>query len=201
MDWNNLTQADTKRTAFDAELIIDRLRAESIDSSAQFGSVSSVRISLYGSWSSDRWNWRPNSFVSYVEEACKRFSRSHKGTSVKFDLVRAMAHSDYVPDAPFLCAFVADRECRKRQCNETISEQKLADTMITSDLSYFGSFPDIGIVAMSDDVDMLPGLLSAAYFRRGVGGQPSQEIVWARTREASPPERRLAKHLRIVKVG
>ena len=199
VDWQNCFHGRGFKTLEDAEDALSEL-TDLVQTSLNLvnGRPTSVEVRLYGSWSIEPFSWRLDPFSQKLESALARTSRRIKGAATVFDLVRGMAHASEVPDPVQLCAYVSERDCRKAFCSEKIYEQKLADTMLTSDAAFYGSFTGLNIVLISNDNDMIPGLLTSSYFRRGAGGRPAQEILWYRPgRPRMFQDSRLEKHFRV----
>lgn len=119
-------------------------------------------------------------FGMHVRQALSQMRVSDRSLRLTLNPVERPVHSNGEPLQVSLCPYEADRPCRRDGCDQNIREQKLADTMIVADAAHFGMFATIGLVVISDDADMIPGLLLAAQLRRAAGGNPSAELLWHR---------------------
>jgi hypothetical protein len=136
-----------------------------------------------------------NPFGVHVRAALHRSRITERSLRLTLNPVDRPVHSEQEPLQVALCPFDARHDCRRQGCEEQVWEQKLADTMIVADAAYFGMFADIGLAVISDDYDMVPGLLLAAHLRRSAGGDPRKELVWYRpARSSAPYAARFAGH-------
>jgi hypothetical protein len=68
-----------------------------------------------------------------------------------------------------------------RCCGANTHRQKIVDTTMVVDIVTFGQFPTVGLQAVSDDQDMLPGVMVAAIQRgKAIGRSARDDIVWQR---------------------
>lgn len=119
-------------------------------------------------------------FGMHVRQALNQMRVSERSLRLTLNPVERPVHSNGELLQVSICPYEAERLCRRDGCGQTIRDQKLADTMIVADAAHFGMFATVGLVVVSDDVDMVPGLLLAAQLRRAAGGNPSAELVWYR---------------------
>lgn len=199
VDWMNIATGRQIHSEADAVRIIDdvvELVVEAVGHLAPPPHSANVR--LYGSWETRNLEPHTRRAIEHLRQAASRSNRRIGKLRITVNLVRQMAHSALVPDAPAIASYVVARPCRSAGCGNWVSEQKMADTMIVSDAIFFGSFPEAAVIVISDDQDMLPGLLAASYFRRTLASRPSEEVLWFRPgRPLLASESGLLRHLMI----
>lgn len=196
VDWQNVFVAWRKMSCsrgnsqIDAEDAVAELSSHVRSAVAHFGRRIPTRARIYGSGIETN-----TDFGMFVRSALYKGKISDANIRLTLDPVDRPVHSEGDSLSVSLCPFDIERDCRRDGCNSKVREQKLADTMIATDAAYLGVYSTIGVVVISDDVDMIPGLLLAAHFRRSVGGDPAEEIAWYRPHSpASPYATRYCKH-------
>lgn len=190
-DWQNLLIGWRKSTGsrgyseIDAYEAVQHVVQHARAATTPFSSATTVQATvwLYGSGIDNTTH-----FGSCVRKELNAIRITEPGLRITMNPVDRPVHLEAEPLQVALCPYDAPRTCRVHGCTTLTREQKLADTMIVADAGHFGTFPSVGLAIISDDEDMVPGLLLAAHFRRIVGGAPAQELLWYR------PSRPVAKH-------
>jgi hypothetical protein len=99
-------------------------------------------------------------------------------------------------------AYKQDAVCR---CfyKTLIREQKLVDTMLVADFIYFATFPTSGVIAVSDDHDVIPGIAHGSFLRATVAPNAKPgDLVWLRPSTlAGRADRMLPTSARITDFG
>ena len=139
-----------------------------------FPQATSLELRLYGSW--EYKNGRETPFGTEISNAAHDVAYRRGSTYITATSVRNLAVENEGGGGPSLRPFLARTNCR---CNSgaRINEQKLADTMIVIDAVYFAAFPDYGVIVVSDDIDMTPGLLMAEY-EKSSRSLPRNHVAW-----------------------
>jgi hypothetical protein len=113
-----------------------------------------------------------------LRTTCGPAAHTREGVHITYLPVESLAFEANVHRPLGLAAFLQEERCRC-YAGTQVRVQKLTDSMIVADTIFFSSFPSHGVVVVSDDMDMLPGVLMGADQRSLVVGR-SNDIVWLR---------------------
>lgn len=196
VDWDNC--ADRRiRSALDAEQAVTDVGEMCLAAARELTEdVRSVQAWIYTAWSDDG---RPSVTGGLVRTALSKGGRRSGRCVLTMNPADRPVHMQDDSVSVELKPMLESRNCRSLDCTRVVKEQKLVDAMIVSDAGWIGGSVDVGLVILSDDRDMVPGLTLAARTRRAVGGRPVQEILWFRPGcGTSGWDRRLAKHVRVI---
>jgi hypothetical protein len=204
VDWDNCTDrlaphASEAEVVRHADQSLERLQRRIETVIKPVPGLRAVEVRLYGSWRNGRFDGPEDRVTGIVSRAAERARRMVQRVPVTFEVAQGSAIEGMLGLPTAVTPYRAQRECRKWGCYERLEEQKLVDTMIVADAIYYSAFADTGVAVMSDDMDMLPGLLTAADQRRLVKGEPTESIIWCRKKALRPEHRRLfSEHINVV---
>ena len=166
---------------------------------ARFPSIAEIQVRLYGSWQFKNGTTTP--VARHVNAAIDDLRSYRRPGDALTHTVRSLAVEERYDHGPRLTPYLQESQCR---CPEhtPINEQKLADTMIVCDATFYAAFIDYSVFVFSDDIDMAPGLLAAADIRNLISGVPTRDVVWVRPGRWSPHvERRFSPYFSVVQLG
>lgn len=166
------------RTRNDArQMLFDVARAVHAVVGQAFPAAAAAEVRLYGGWADNlgRDNDTAVNLLAELTQAARlwRTTLRGKGATQVFRLVDRPDGST-VRSVPFV-----QRETRDC-CGTTKPGQKMVDTTLSTDIATLGSRPGQGLLVMSSDRDMLPGLLVASSMRQAAGGRPRDMLIWHR---------------------
>lgn len=138
-----------------------------------FPGLLDAAVRLYGAWQwADETRMKVRTILS---RACEEAASMRFGYPLLFELADRWES----PRAP-VNSYMQDATCRCRY-KVGIREQKLVDTMLVCDLIHFSMYPGSGVVIVTDDHDIIPGLAQAAYLRAAsVDDARRDDLVWLR---------------------
>lgn len=187
VDWDNV--AGLRRAADDVGY---ELRERLVDLVVgTFGSATELEVRCYSGW------FQPNGALTGQGQAIRSrlsgLTGRIRNLAVRFEYADGMIASG----APGLFPLLVDRECRCVH-KTPIREQKMVDTLMAVDAMYLAEFTQIGLVTVSDDVDLAPGLAMASMQRAFIAGRPAEtEVVWLRRARQTRQTRMLVGHVTV----
>lgn len=175
VDWDNAVRNLKLEHLPDEAALAIRDRALDLQSE-MFPDVRDVTVRCYSAWLNPNRSRTDRSLrdVPQIEAASQRT----QGLDIRFECASTLV----LQGSPDLYSFLKGPfECERCGSGRPIYEQKMVDTMIVADATALADFDDIGIVVMSDDIDLAPGLAMAGISRaRLAGSAANREVVWVR---------------------
>lgn len=200
IDWDNVEgsfnqpESDGRQLArrHGADEVAFELRERLLDlMEASFSDATELEIRCYSGW------FEPSGHITSPGRAIRGkidgMGGRVRGRPVRFEFADSM----YAPGSPALQPLLVPRSCRCPH-RSPIREQKMVDTFMTVDAVYLAEFSDIGVITVSDDVDLAPGMAMAAMQRTFIAKRPAiDDFVWLRRARATRQTKTLVSHITI----
>lgn len=155
MDYDNATNGLREQRLSDAaanlQWVFDVVtKYVALRVSSRYGRISELQVRLYGGWLDER--GQATGRADWIYRVVGDMRGRRNGVRVLPQVATTIASC---PDDALIGL------CRKRAGSR---EQKMVDTMMTVDLLHFAQERDAILLVMSDDDDMVPGVLAAASY-------------------------------------